>query len=199
MKMYGTPVSGNCYKVRLMLSLLGRDFEIEPVSLPEGEHKTAEFLALNPLGQIPVLDDDGLVLRDSQAILVYLGAKYGDGEWWPVAAGEQGEVMQWLSFAANEMWAGPAYARAMLRFGRPGDLAVRQDQARQALGQLEGRLAAEDWLVLGRPTVADIACYPYAGLVEEAKVSLEPYPAVRAWCARIEALSGYAGMPGLGG
>ncbi len=199
MKIYDAPVSGNCHKVRLMLSLLGRDFEIEPVSLPEGGNRTAEYLALNPLGQIPVLDDDGLVLRDSQAILVYLGGQYGAGEWWPTAAAEQGEVMQWLSFAANEMWAGPAYARAMLRFGRPGDLAARQDAARQALGQLEARLGANDWLALGRPTIADVACYPYAGLVEEAEVALDDYPAVRAWCARIEAMPGYLAMPGLAG
>lgn len=199
MKLYDAVLSGNCHKVRLMLSMLGRDYETVPVDLTKREQKTPEFLALNPLGKVPVLDDGGVVIRDSQAILVYLAGTYGDTTWWPADARGQGEIVQWLAFAANEMWLGPAVARAIIKFKRDGDLATAQGHARDALSILEGRLKDHDWLALGRPTIADLACYPYAGLVWEGGVALDPYPALKAWFKRIEALPGYVAMEGLGG
>ena len=198
MKLYDTVLSGNCHKVRLLLSILGRDYETVPVDLLAREQKTPEFLALNPLGKVPVLDDGGQVIWDSQAILVYLAGKYGGDAWWPGDPRSQGEIMQWLALAANEMWHGPAMARAIIKFKRDADLEVAQANARDVLGILEGRLGDHDWLALDRPTIADMACYPYAGLVWEGGVTLDPYPAVIAWLERVEALPGYAGMEGLG-
>lgn len=199
MKLYDMALSGNCYKVRLMLALLGKDYTSAPINLRAGDNRTPEYLAMNPLGKIPVLDDDGFVIRDSQAILVYLARKYGGDDWWPEDAEGQGEVMQWLSLAANEMLNGCAVSRAIPKFNRPGDLPAAQAIARTALGILEGRLKDNDWLALGRPTIADVACYPYAALVWEGGVALDPYPAVRAWFKRIAALPGYVAMEGLGG
>lgn len=199
MKLYDMVLSGNCHKVRMMLSILGRDYEKVPVDLSKREQKTPQFLALNPLGKVPVLDDDGFVIRDSQAILVYLAGTYGDGTWWPGDARGQGEIVQWLAFAANEMFAGPAMARALIKFKREGDLAAAQGHARHALSILEGRLKDNDWLALGRPTIADLACYPYAALAWEGDVAPDPYPALKAWFARLEALPGYVAMEGLGG
>ncbi len=197
MKLYDAAVSGNCHKVRMMLSLLGLDYDQVLVDLKAGAQKQPEFLALNPLGKIPVLEDEGLVIRDSQAILVYLAGKHGSPDWWPEDAPGQGQIMQWLAFSVNEMFHGPAIARGLVIFGRKGDLAAAQEKARAALDVLEGRLGDHDWLALDRSTIADIACYPYAGLVPMGKVSLAPYPALRAWLQRVEALPGYLGMDGL--
>jgi len=197
MKLYDNAVSGNCHKVRLFLSILGIEYETVPMNLLEKEQKTTEHLARHPLGKVPALEDGDLVIWDSQAILVYLGAKFGSPDWWPADAAGQAQVTQWLAFAVNEMFAGPAMARALIKFKREGDLAGAQVLARDALGILERQLSAKNWLTLGRPTIADIACYPYAGLVWEGDVSLEPYSAVRAWLERVEALPGYVGMEGL--
>ena len=198
MKLYDAAVSGNCYKVRLMLALLGLDCETVPVDLRAGQQKSPEHMARNPLGKVPVLEDDGTVIWDSQAILVYLARRQGATDWLPEDAAELAEVMQWLSFAANEMLNGPAIARALVKFNREGDRAGAQERARQALAVLEARLEGHDWLALDRPTLADIACFPYAGLVWEGEVSLEPYMALPAWFKRMEALPGYVGMEGLG-
>ena len=200
MKLYDAPVSGNCYKARLMLALLGLDYESVPVNLAAGEQRSPEYLAVNPLGKIPGLDDGGYVVRDSQAILVYLARRTdSSGRWLPADAAGLGEVMQWLSFSANEMLHGPAFSRAMIKFKREGDLELAQQRARDALAILEGRLADHEWLARDHASVADVACYPYAGLAWEGEVSLDPYPAVRGWLKRVEALSGYVGMEGLGG
>jgi len=199
MKLYNAPASGNCHKVRLFLSILGLDYDIVPVNLAAGEQNTPEYLAMNPLHQVPVLDDDGHIVRDSQAILVYLARREGKDDWLPTDARGEGEVMQWLAFSANEMINGCAIARALVKFKREGDVPAAQQKAKAALAILEGRLADNDWLAVGRPTIADMACYPYAGLIWEGDIALDPYPNIRAWLARVEALPGYAGMPGLAG
>jgi len=197
MKLYDTGVSGNCYKARLMLSLLGFDYECVPLNLVAREQKSPEFLAMNPLGKVPVLDDGGTIIRDSQAILVYLASKSGKTEWWPTNGTQQADIVQWLSFATNEMFNGCAVARAILKFNRSLDLEAAQKLARAALDVLEGHLADRDWLALNRPTIADIAVYPYAGLIWEGNISLSPYQAIRRWLARIESLPGYTPMEGL--
>lgn len=199
MKLYNVIPSGNCHKVRLFLSILGLDYQTVPVDMAAGDHKTPEYLAMNPLHQVPVLDDDGFILRDSQAILVYLARREGRDDWLPTDARGEGQVMQWLAFSANEMINGCAIARALIKFKRDGDIPAAQTRARAALAILEGHLADNDWLALGRPTVADIACYPYAGLIWEGDISLDDYPNIQAWLTRVEALPGYAGMPGLAG
>ena len=198
MKLYDAALSGNCHKVRLMLSLLGLDYEKVPVNLQKQDHKTADHLARHPLGKVPALEDGEVAIWDSQAILVYLARKYDcTGRWLPSDPLRQAQVSQWLSVAVNEMFAGCALSRAIVKLGRAGDLDAAQTLARNTLKVLDDHLAERDWLVGDGPTIADVAVYPYAGLVWEGKVDLEPYKAVRAWLKRVEALPGYVGMPGL--
>jgi len=198
MKLYEFALSGNSHKVRLLLSFLGISYVSVPVDLPGLQNRMPEFLRLNPLGMVPVLDDDGFVLRDSQAILMYLAKKAGATDWLPEAADDLGRVMQWLSFAANEIFHGPMMARAVVKFGRKADLDLAQERARKVLEILDARLRGHDWVALDHPTIADLACYPYAGLVLEGEIPIDPYPGVQAWIKRIEALPGYVGMDGLG-
>ena len=106
-------------------------------------------------------------------------------------------MTQWLSFAAKEMWDGPAVARAVPKFNRPGDHAGAQALARDAFQVLEDHLDSRDWVVDGNLTIAGIAAYPYVGRVWEGQVSLDPFPWVVSRMRRIEALLNYAGMNGL--
>lgn len=201
MKLYDVADSGNCYKIRLMSALLGLDCQCQPISLEKAEHKTPEFLAMNPRGQVPVLVDDAITLWDSHAILIYLAGKKDNKtdtkSWWSNDITDQADITQWLSFSAREMWAGCAVARATVKFKRPFDLNAAQKIAYAALDILERHLSDHEWLALDRPTIADIAVYPYAGLVWEGGISLAPYPAMRRWFNRIEALPGYVPMSGL--
>ncbi len=197
MKFYDAPASGNCHKVRMLLSMLEIEHEAVPISLPDLEQKTPAHLARNPLGTVPVLEDGGTVIYDSQAILVYLGGKYGGEAWLPIDPAGLATVTQWLSFAVNEIWNGPAIARACLRFNRDADLGRAQAAGQTALALMDEHLAKHDWLALDRPTIADIACYPYAALAGEGEISLAPFGALKAWFKRIEALPGYVAMPGL--
>lgn len=199
MKLYDAAVSGNCHKVRMFLSMLTLDHEVVPVSLPDMEQKTPEHMARNPIGSVPVLEDGAATIYDSQAILVYLARAHGNDDWLPTDAVGQAKVQQWLSFAVNELWNGPALARAKLLFGRDIDLPRAQAMAKISLGIMDRRLGDSDWLALDQPTIADIACYPYSALAEEGEISLAPYDALRAWFKRMEGLPGYVTMPGLGG
>lgn len=197
MKLYDLEVSGNCYKIRLLLALLGREYEIIPVDFMGGEHKQDAFTALNRFCEVPVLEDDGVTLRDSQAILVYLAQKYG-GETWALTDPEElARVTQWLSTASNEVARGPNDARLCDKFGYELDAAAARVKSHHLLKLMDDHLADKEWLELGRPTIADIACYPYIGLSHEGGVALDKYPSVREWMARIKALPGFVSMPDL--
>ena len=196
MKLHDLDLSGNCYKVRLFCALAGIPLEIEPVDFMGGAHKRPEFIALNAFGEIPVLEDGDVMLRDSQAILVYLARKHDLQAWLPLDAEGLARVTQWLSTAANDVARGPNDARLHDKFGYDLDVARARAKAEGVLSIFERRLERNDWLELGRPTLADVACYPYVALAEEGGVSLSPYPAVLRWMDRIRALPGYVGMPG---
>lgn len=195
MKLYEIDRSGNCYKVRLMLSLLGLSYDKHPVDLSKREQMEPWFLAINPLHTVPVLDDGGLIVRDSQAILVYLAAKYGKGAWYPAEPASLAEMQQWLAYANNEVLHNLAYTRAIVFGLRAGDLAKGQAAAKDVLAHIDRALAGRQWLATGKPTVADVAIYPYVAMIPQADVPLKPYASLCAWVARIEALPGYAGLP----
>lgn len=198
MKLYDLTLSGNCYKVRLFLSLIGQHAELHTLDLRAGEHKGADYLAINPRGQIPALVDGELQLGDSQAILVYLARRYADERWYPLDAINQGRIAGWLSFAANEIHHGPATARLGKLFGFPIDQAGAQQKAVAALHLLDAHLARHDWLGQGsQPSIGDIAVYPYVALAADGEVDLSPYAHLHAWFSRMRALPGYIGMPGL--
>jgi len=193
-RLHGVPLSGHVHKVGLFLQLLGLPFETAEAGRDQRE--TEAFRRLNPLGQIPVLEDGDLVLADSNAILVYLAKRYDpDGRWLPEAPVEAARVQRWLSISAGEVRFGPANARAVHLFGLKTDLADAHAVAARLLGFMEATLAGQAWLAGDAPTLADVACYPYLACAPEGGVDLAPYPAVRSWIARFEAVPGVTPMP----
>ncbi|WP_017316213.1 glutathione S-transferase family protein [Mastigocladopsis repens] len=196
-KLYDFTLSGNCHKVRLMLSILNLEYESILVHLREFEQKSPEYLKLNPLGQVPVLVDGDTVIRDAQAILVYLARHYSKEDWLPTEAEAMSKVMQWLFTAACDIQQGIVATRAYHLFGRQVDIELATQKAHDTLKSINEHLVGKQWLELERPSIADIACFPYIGLVGDAKISLLDYPNVAAWIERVKQLPGYVGMPGL--
>lgn len=197
MKLYDLSVSGNCYKVRLLCALLDVPVEVVPVDFLAGAHKRSPLIDLNVFGELPVLDDGDLILRDSQAILVYIARKWGGEAWLPTDAVSLALVTQWLMVAENEIARGPGAARLHDKFGYKLDVADARDRAKRILTIMDARLEGREWLALDRPTIADIACMPYVALGWEGGVPLDPYPAVTAWVERIKKLPRFVTMPGL--
>jgi glutathione S-transferase len=206
MRLYEHPESGNSHKVRLLLSFLGLAYESVEIDLMANEQHQVAFLALNPRGEVPVLEDDGTVLRDSLAILVYVAMKYDQGVWLPRDPRGMGEVMEWLAFAASWIQYGVFTVRALVSFGipgnglpadYPGDLEEARLRGTTSLRIVEQQLSNREWLCGSSPTIADIACSPYIALAPMGKISLDPYPAIRRWITRFKALPGYLDMPGL--
>lgn len=189
-------LSGHSHRAELFLSLLGIGYEPIDTDLANGAHKQPEFLAKNPFGQVPVMEDGEVVLFDSNAILAYLAIRYDPaGRWLPRGPLQAARVQQWLSIAAGQLAYGPAAARLAAVFGadidcdRPGGIAA------QLYAVLDAHLAHQPFLTGAAPTIADIALYSYTAHAPEGGVSLEGYPRVRAWLARIEALPGFVPMP----
>ncbi|HEY4547453.1 MAG TPA: glutathione S-transferase N-terminal domain-containing protein [Pedomonas sp.] len=194
--LYSLAPSGNAQKVRMALRFLGLVFE--EVQLTGGAHKRPPFTDLKPLGQVPVLVDDEVVLRDSQAILVYLAAAYRPGEWDGYDAAERGRIAHWLSLAADEIAQGPNRLRLAALFGVTIDPIAAAARTKRALDLVERQLEASGWLEGGRLTIADLACAPYLALRPQGGVDLGAYSNVRAWTARVAALPGFPVMTGWG-
>jgi len=197
LKLHDLELSGNCYKVRLFCGLLGLALDLVPVDLMAGAHKESPFIELNPFGEVPVLEDGDLMLRDSQAILVYLARKFGGENWLPTDPAGMAQVVSWLMVAENEIARGPNDARLHDKFGYVLDVDQAREKTARILGLLESRLKQNAWLALDRPTIADIACMPYVALGHEGGVTLDAYPAIRAWIGRIKALPSFVAMPAL--
>ncbi|MET7245881.1 glutathione S-transferase [Methylobacterium sp. EM32] len=191
MKLYHHPLSGHAHRARLFLSLLGVPHEAVEVDLAAGAHKAPAFLALNPFGQVPVLDDDGTIVVDSNAILVYLAKNLGRTDWLPEDPAGAAAVQRWLSVAAGEVAYGPAAARLVTVFGAAFHPEEVIGRAHTLLRRLDSHLAGRDWLVGERPTIADVALYSYVARAPEGNVDLSGYPEVGAYLSRIEALPGF--------
>lgn len=194
-KLYHFPGSGHAHRVELMLSLLELQTELIFVDLVKNEHKKPGFLALNAFGQIPVIDDQGVVLADSNAILVYLAQQYGNGHWLPTDPVGAARVQRWLSVAAGPIAYGPATARLITVFGAPYNAQEVIARSHALLKVMDQELANDPYLVGDQPTIADVAAYSYIAHAPEGNVSLANYANVQAWLARIEALPGFVGMP----
>ena len=194
-KLYNFPKSGHAHRIELMLSLLGLPTELILVDLAKGEHKQPAFLAINPFGQVPVIDDNGTVIADSNAILVYLAKTYDQGNWLPEQPLAAAKVQRWLSFAAGPLAFGPAAARLITVFGASFNAEEVIGRAHNLLAVIDQELATQPFLTGTSPTIADVANYSYIAHAPEGNVSLEPYGNVRAWLARIEALPGFVAMP----
>lgn len=193
-KLYRHPLSGHAHRVELLLSLLNLPTELVFVDLAKGEHKKAEFLAINPFGQVPVIDDNGTVISDSNAILVYLAKKYGSGSWQLNDPLTEARVQRWLSVAAGQVAYGPAAARLITVFGAVFNADEVINRAHALLKVMENELAASPFLAGSAPSIADVANYSYIAHAPEGNVALEAYPNVRAWLQRIEALPGFVPM-----
>ena len=195
-KLYRVAISGHAHRVELFLSLLGLPFERVDIDLAARAHKTAEFLAMNAFGQVPVIQDGDVTLADSNAILVYLARRYArDADAWmptdPVAAAA---VQRWLSVAAGPLAFGPATARVIQLFNKPDSPDEAIARAHALFAVMEQQLEQSTFLAGNAPTLADIANYSYIAHAPEGNVSLRPYPKLRAWLARIEALAGFVPM-----
>ncbi|CVI23982.1 glutathione S-transferase (plasmid) [Agrobacterium tumefaciens] len=196
MKLYHHPLSGHSHRARLFLSLINLPHELVEVDLMSGAHKTPDFLKMNPFGQVPVLDDDGEYVSDSNAILVYLAKKTGRTDWLPDDLKSAAEVQRWLSVAAGEIAYGPAAARLVTVFGAKFNPEEVIGRAHAVLGKLETQLSDREWLVGERPTIADVAIYSYVARAPEGNVDLSTYPAVNRLLRRIEALPGFVDFIG---
>lgn len=193
--LYTYSLSGHAHRVELFMSLLGVPFRKVEVDLKRGEQKTPEFQAMNLFSQVPVIQDGELTLPDSNAILTYLALRYDDsGRWLPRDPVGAANVQRWLSVAAGPLVNGPGSARVNVLFRRPHDPRC-ADIAKTLLGRMETHLATRSYLAADHPTIADIALYTYTSHAPEGGVSLQPYPKLREWVARIEALPGFVGMP----
>lgn len=194
-KLYHFPLSGHAHRIQLFLSLIGQPFELVHVDLAKGEQKSADFLAVNPAGKVPAIDDDGHIVSDSHAILVYLALKYAEQSWYPRDAVGAAEVQRWLATSASDIASGPASARLVNVFGATLDHARAKSIAEGLFGGMERHLKGRHFLVGDGPTIADVAGYSYIAHAPEGGVSLQPYANLRAWLARIEALPGFIAMP----
>lgn len=164
-RLYRHPLSGHAHRVELMLSLLQLPTELISVDLAKGAHKHPDFLALNPFGQVPVIDDDGVIVSDSNAILVYLAKQYGNGRWLP-------EDPQGAAFNPEEV----------------------VTRAHTLFQVMERELAKTPFLAGSEATIADVSNYSYISHAPEGNVSLQDYPNLRAWLARVEALPHFVPM-----
>jgi len=206
-KLYDYELSGNCYKARLLMGILRVPFErIEIDFYPGNEHKSPWFLGINPLGQLPAIDDEGFILRDAQAILVYLAGRYDpSGLWYPREdAHVLGRISMWLAFADN-LTSTVAAARLHDSMFYDVDIDKCRAGAQTLLRTLDehlwfGEQEAQEWLCSrGHPTIADIACFPYVMLCEEGGISRLPYPAIRRWTDRVKRIARFTLMPGIFG
>lgn len=193
-KIHSFPLSGHAHRVELFANLAGIKHEVINVDLAAGEQRRPAFLALNPSGQVPVIEDGDVVISDANAILVYLARKYAP-DFLPREPEREAEVQKFLSLAAGEIAFGPAAARLINVFKAPLDAGFAKATALKVLGKLEAHLKGRDFLVGNAPTIADIAIYSYTAHAPEGDVSLQPYPNVRRLLANIEALDGFVPMP----
>ena len=193
-KLHGFHLSGHSHRVELFLALLKLPYVLVAVDLPAGEHKQPAFLALNAFGQVPVIQDGDVTLADSNAILVYLASKYDAGQWLPRDPIGAAAVQRWLSVAAGPLAFGPATARLAVLFKAPVDADAAMARARDLFAVMDAELKTKPFLTGNTPTIADIANYTYVALAPEGNVSLDPYPELRGWLQRIEALPDFVPM-----
>jgi glutathione S-transferase len=192
--LYDNLDSGNGYKVRLLLAFTGERYSWSDLDIFHGATRTAEFLAKNPNGRIPTLElEDGSFLPESNAILWYLAE---GTPWIPAGRFARAQVLQWMFFEQYSHEPYVATPRYILRHlpadsPRRAELPQRLERGREALAVMEKHLAWRPYFVGERASIADLALYAYTHVAEQGGHDLAPYPALRAWLARIAALPGY--------
>ena len=193
LRLYDYAASGNCYKVRLLLANLGREYERVPVDIFDGATLTDEYTAKNPAREVPVLElPDGRHLTQSGAILAYLAE---GTELWPDAAFDRADVLRWLLYEQTDVLPATGGLRFRLITGRldpasPG-AQRRREAGEQVISLLDDHLTTQPFFVAGRYTIADIAVYGYMHVGGEAGYDMAAYPNLARWLARVEAQPGY--------
>lgn len=192
-RIHSFPLSGHAHRVILLCHLAGISHDVINVDLPRGEHKEAKFLALNPEGQVPVIEDGDTVISDSNAILVYLAKKYAPS-FIPQDLKGEAEVQKILTWAAGELYYGPAAARLINVFNAPYDIAFCKANADKVLPKLEAYMEGKEFLINNHVSIADVAIYTYTAHAPEGGISLDPYPNIRRLLANIEGLNNFVPM-----
>jgi glutathione S-transferase len=192
--LYNSPVSGNCYKVRLLAAHLGLPLELRELDVVDRSNRREVLGELNPALRVPTLVlDDGRPLAESGAIIWYLG----DGtRFVPDDAYRRAQVLQWLFFEQYEVEPTLAVVRFLVAYSGKADqnadvIEQKTKAGYKALAAMEGHISGRDWFVGDAITLADIALYAYTHVAPEGGIELEPYPAVRAWLARVAAEPGH--------
>lgn len=186
LKVYGMSSSGNCYKVRLLLTQLGRPFEWIEVDTLKQETRTPAFLAKNPNGKVPLIEfDDGRALAESNAILCHLaeGSIYMPDDSWGRA-----QLLQWLFWEqySHEPYVATArFIRYFLKHPDEPSLPQKTERGYRALGLMEEHLSSHDFFVCETYTVADVALYAYTHVADQGGFDLARFPAIKRWCARV--------------
>jgi glutathione S-transferase len=194
-KLYTTRLSGHGHRVKLFLTLLDLPFEVIELNMKAGDNRKPEYLALNPFGQVPTIQDGELTLFDSNAILIYLAKRYGDASWLPDDPLGAAAVQRWLSLAAGPIAYGPCAARLVTVFGAPLDHEHAKRIAVKLFDVIDEELAGKPFVAGAHVTIADLAAHTYIAHAPEGGVSLQPYPDLRAWLRRVEALPRFIAMP----
>jgi glutathione S-transferase len=195
---YGFSPSGNCHKVRLLLQHIGCEYRWIETDSARGETRTDEYLAKNANGKVPMIElDDGRILVESNAILCYLAE---GSSFLPMDAWQRAQALSWMFF---EQYSHEPYI-AVARFisgwtpidsPRRADLPKLRERGHQALAVMERHLSTQAWFTGDRYGIADIALYAYSCVAEHGGIALQPYSAIRDWLARVEATSGFVGLP----
>jgi glutathione S-transferase len=192
--LYGFGESGHSYKVALMMTLTGTPYTVRFVDFFRGEARSPEFLAINPMGECPVLDIDGRRMTQSGVILSYLVRK--TGQFGGASDEESDEILRWVLWDNHKMSAQVGVTRFLTNFLAPekrpeGAIQFLQGRLKAALATLDNHLSKQDWVALDRPTIADFSCCSYLYYPEPFGFDRATSPHIAAWLDRIAALPGW--------
>jgi glutathione S-transferase len=195
--LYDFELSGSCYKIRLLMNILNIPNKKVNVDFVNKEHRTEKYTKLNPFGSIPIMEEDGVRLRDSAAMLVYLARKYDKKNYWyPDDPATMGHVQEWMATGGSDIM-NSAAARLVKILNYQLDLDSLQTKAKATFKIMNDHLASREWLAADHPTIADIACFPYTAMAGEGGIDLAPYPNILKWIERMKRVPGFIPMPGI--
>ncbi|MFL5458966.1 MAG: glutathione S-transferase family protein [Myxococcales bacterium] len=195
--LYDFELSGSCYKIRLLLNILDVPYKKVNVDFVNKEHRTEKYAKLNPFGSIPIFEDDGVLLRDSAAMLVYLAKKHDKKNYWyPDDPVSMAHIQEWMATGGSDIM-NSAAARLVKILNYQLDLESLQTKAKATFKIMDAHLANHQFLALDHPTIADIACFPYTAMAGEGGIDLAPYPNILRWIERMKRVPRFVPMPGI--
>lgn len=206
--LYDYALSGNCYKIRLFASILNIDYERIAIEFyPGADHRSEKMLAISPAGTLPILTTNDMVLSETSAMLFWIARNYhAPDHWWPEDdLTTQANIMQWMGFS-SDLTATIGQGRLHALFQTPIDKDKMIKGGRAALRKIEAHLAEQSFdgcsfLTGDKPTIADIACFPYVALSPDVGANIgfdhDDYPAIRNWIYAMKSLDGFIPMPGI--